>query len=324
MSDLPDDRLIPGQHPFTSVGVDIFGPWDVITRKTRGSSANSKRWAALFTCLVIRAVHIEVLVEMSSSSFINALRRFTAIRGKVKLFRSDRGTNFVGAIDPLRIDAICVEDTPVKQYLYNDGTVWKFNSPHASQMGGVWERLIGVTRRILDSVLLDHGKVGLTHEVLVIFLPETSAIINSPPLSGVSSDPDLPFILTPNMLLTQKTDSMHERISCETDSKDLLRVQWKRAQHLATIFWDKWKKEYIHTLQNRRKWHRTERNVQVNDVILLKDKDVHRNDWPLGIVTKVFPGEDDQVRKEEVKVSRNGRVSSYIRPVTEIVVLLEQ
>lgn len=212
----------------------------------------------------------------------------------------------------------------MKQYLYNEGTVWKFNSPHASHMGGVWERLIGVTRRILDSMLLDHGKVGLKPEVLVTFLAETGAIINSRPLSGVSLDPDSPFILTPNMLLTQKTDSMNEQLSCETNSKDLLRVQWKRAQHLATIFWDKWKKEYLHTLQNRRKWHRTERNVQVNDVILPKDKDVHRNDWPLGIVTKVFPGEDDLVHKVEVKVSRNGRVSSYIRPVTEIVVLLEQ
>lgn len=87
---------------------------------------------------------------------------------------------------------------------------------------------------------------------------------------------------------------MHERISCEADSKDLLRFQWKRAQHLATMFWNKWKKKYLHTLQNRRKWHQAERNVQVNDVILLKD--VHRNDWPVGIVTKVFLGEDDLVR----------------------------
>lgn len=97
VGDLPEDRLIPDQPPFTSVGVNIFGLCDVITRKTRGSSANSKRWAALFTCLVTRAVHLELLEEMSLSSFINALRRYTVIRGEVKLFRSDRGTNFVGA-----------------------------------------------------------------------------------------------------------------------------------------------------------------------------------------------------------------------------------
>lgn len=81
MSDLPEDRLISGQPPFSSVGVDIFGPWNIITRRTRGDAANNKRWAALFTCLTTRAVHIEVVEEMTSSSFINALRRLIAIRG---------------------------------------------------------------------------------------------------------------------------------------------------------------------------------------------------------------------------------------------------
>jgi hypothetical protein len=51
-------------------------------------------------------------------------------------FRSDRGTNFVGAVDDLKIDAINVEDGPFKNHLYNSGTVWKFNSPHSSHMGG--------------------------------------------------------------------------------------------------------------------------------------------------------------------------------------------
>ncbi|XP_062620904.1 uncharacterized protein LOC134282517 [Saccostrea cucullata] len=129
MSDLPEDRIEPGQPPFTSVGVDIFGPWEVLTRRTRGGSANSKRWAALFTCLVTRAVHIEVLEEMSSSSFINALRRFTAIRGYVREYRSDRGTNFIGAVDPLHINAINIEDPPIKDLLYSGGSVWIFNPP---------------------------------------------------------------------------------------------------------------------------------------------------------------------------------------------------
>jgi len=108
MADLPTDRIEP-TPPFTNVGVDVFGPWSVVYRRTRGGSANSKRWAVLFTCLTTRAVHIEVVEEMSSSAFINALRRFVAIRGKVSVFRSDRGTNFVGAIDNLHIDTINVE-----------------------------------------------------------------------------------------------------------------------------------------------------------------------------------------------------------------------
>ena len=113
MADLPLDRLIPGP-PFSSVGLDVFGPWPVVTRKTRGGSAQSKRWAVLFTCLTTRAVHIEVIEDMSSSCFINALRRFIALRGPVKLFRSDKGTNFVGAVDDLRVNVINVEGNKVQ------------------------------------------------------------------------------------------------------------------------------------------------------------------------------------------------------------------
>lgn len=103
MADLPVDRLSP-MPPFTSVGLDVFGPWTVTTQRTRGGSADSKRWAVLFTCMSTRAVHIELIEAMSTSSFINALRRFFCIRGPAQIFRSDRGTNFVGACSELQID----------------------------------------------------------------------------------------------------------------------------------------------------------------------------------------------------------------------------
>ncbi len=136
MADLPVDRLTPSP-PFTYVGVDMFGPWTIVTRRSRGGQVNNKRWAVLFTCLVTRAVHIEVTEELSSSSFINALRRFVAIRGDVNEFRSDRGTNFVGACDLLNMNAINVEDTQVQSFLSKSRTEWMFNPPHASHMGGV-------------------------------------------------------------------------------------------------------------------------------------------------------------------------------------------
>ena len=226
MSDLHQDRLQPGP-PFSSVGVDTFGPWEVVTRRSRGG--------ILFTCLSTRAVHIEVMEELSSSSFINALRRFMAIRGSVKIFQSDRGTNFIGATDALLIDAIHVEDGPVKNFLYSKGTTWLFNAPHAPHMGGVWERMIGVTRRILDSMLLDCKRVALTHEVLVTFMAEARAIINSRPLTPVSSDPECTEILTPSTLLTQKTDSGLQPLT-EFDPKNMYRAQWQRVQTLADIF----------------------------------------------------------------------------------------
>lgn len=116
MGDLPSDRLKPSPA-FTFVGVDTFGPWPIIYHRTRGGQANQKRWALLFTCLVTSAVHIEVIEELTSSSFINALRRFVSLRGPVQRFRSDRGTNFVGATEDLLITSKFVESDLVKNYL---------------------------------------------------------------------------------------------------------------------------------------------------------------------------------------------------------------
>ena len=134
MADLPKDRLDPSP-PFSYVGVDTFGPWSVVFRRTRGGVANQKRWAILFTCLTTRAVHIEVIEELSTSSFINALRRFIAIKGPVVQFRSDRGTNFVGATSELSIDPMFIEKEPVKGFLSNNKTSWLFNPPYGRSLG---------------------------------------------------------------------------------------------------------------------------------------------------------------------------------------------
>ena len=320
MADLPSERLHPGP-PFTSVGVDTFGPWHIITRRTRGGQANSKRWAVLFTCLTTRAIHIEVVEEMSSSSFINALRRFISVRGNVKVFRSDRGTNFVGATDSLKIDVINVEDTTVKNFLYNKGTVWIFNPPHSSHMGGVWERMIGVARRILDSLLLGQHGSHLTHEVLTTFMAEVSAIVNSRPLVPVSTDPDCTQILTPSSLLTQKFD-LGVVALVAIDPSNMYRAQWQRVQMLADMFWARWKREYLQTLQKRCKWQTPEVNLKTGDVVLLKDSQTCRGEWPMALIVNALESEDGKVRKAEVRVIKEGKSAVYTRPICELVLLL--
>lgn len=321
MADLPTDRLTPGP-PFTSVGVDTFGPWEVVTRKTRGGAAASKRWAILFTCLVTRAVHIEVIQEMSSSCFINALCRFISLRGPVKLFRSDKGTNFTGATNELRLNTINVEDGPVADFLYDSGITWIFNAPHSSHMGGVWERMIGIARKILDAILLDSKTKTLTHETLSTFMAEVCAIMNSRPIAPISSDPESPLILNPSMLLTGKTEYLPVVVD-SFDTKDVYRAQWKHVQVLADVFWEKWRKDYLQCLQTRRKWQQERSNLKVGSVVLLKEKDTRRNNWPLGVVLETYEGDDGLVRKVKIRVKRDEGTTSFIRPVCELVLLLE-
>jgi len=319
MADLPIERHTPSP-PFTYVDVDVFGPWNIVTRRTRGGSAASKRWAVLFSCLTTRAIHIELIEEMSSSSFINAVRRFYAIRGKVNEFVSDRGTNFVGATADLGATVINVEDYPVKEFLHKTGVVWKFNPPHASHFGGAWERMIGVARHLLDSMLPDHNRC-LTHEVLSTFMAEVSAIVNARPLVPVSTDTDSPLILSPAILLTQKTGSQVESYQ-HLNIKDIYRSQWKHVQVLAECFWSRWRKEYLPLLQSRRKCPSESSNMKKGDVVLMKDEQVARNDWPLGVINRTFPSADGLVRKVEVRVTLQGRKSTFVRPVSQIVLLV--
>ncbi len=250
MANLPADRLSV-EPPFSYVGINVFGPWTVSTCKTRGGHANDKRWAVLFTCLNVRAIHVEIIESMDASCFINALRCFMAIRGPVKQIRSDRGTNFVGACRELNMLSN-LDQTKVKRFLTDQGCVWIINPPHVSHMGGSWERMIGITQRILDSMIFQLKSSRLTHEVLSTLMAEVAAIVNSRPLVPVSTDPEEPSILTPATILTHKVGSLPTYPE-GLDNKDLHKPQWKQVQSLASTFWDRWRKQYLSTLQPRPK-----------------------------------------------------------------------
>lgn len=282
--------------------------------------AQSKRWAVLFTCMNTCAIHIEVIESLDTSSFISSLRRFFAIRSPSEHLHSDCGTNFVGACKELEFQKVLTE-SEVQRYTNNQGCTWHFNPPHSLLIGGAWERMIGVARRILDSMLMRTPSSSLSHEVLCTLMAEVTAIINSRPLVSVSSDPDVPQILTPAMLLTQK-QSVPPPPGTFTE-KDLYKQQWRQVQRVADQFWNHWKREYLQTLQLRCKWQESSPNVEKGDVVLMKDDRTCRNDWPMALVTNTFPGGDGKVRKIEIRVVKDGEAKAFLRPVTEVVTLLK-
>lgn len=319
MADLPVQRLTPAP-PFTYVGLDVFGPWQIVTRRTRGGVAYNKRWAVIFTCLAVRAIHIELIESMDTSSFINALRRFLALRGPVAQLRSDCGTNFVGARNELKAATNEMDKKHIEAFLVREGCEWIFNPPHASHTGGVWERMIGIARRILDAMLSELASKQLTHEVLSTLMAEVTAIVNNRPLIPVSNDPEAPEILTPSTLLTQKSSALTATPGQFT-SRDLHNAQWRQVQYLANVFWARWRKEFLPLLQPRRKWQSEQPNLQEGDLVLLRSKDVARNMWPLARVTKAQESADGKVRKIELVTAKDGVRHTYTRPVNEVILL---
>ena len=101
-----------------------------------------------------------------------------------------------------------------------------------------------------------------------------------------------------------------------------MRHQWKRVQYLASVFWDEWHKEYLDSLQSRVKWVDSQPNVSKGDVVLLKNSESPRRDWPMGIIVKVLPSDDGKVRRAEVRIVKNQKASTFFRPVTELVLLI--
>ena len=321
MADLPADRTEVAP-PFTNVGFDVFGPWMVQTRKTRGGVANSKRWGVVFTCLSSRAIHIEVLESMDTSSFICALRRFFALRGTASLLRCDRGTNFIGAKAELDDALSELDQHKVERYVHKQDCEWLFNPPHASHFGGAWERQIGTIRRVLDAMFAELGSSQLTHELLVTLMAEVTAIVNARPIALVPTDVDEPQPLSPSMLLTMKARPAGAQPGVFVRTDLYARRRWRRTQYLADQFWLRWRREYLQNLQPRRKWSSPKRNLTIGDVVLTKEEGAHRNDWPIGRVTEAIKSEDGQVRKVRVEIIREEKRKVFLRPVKELVLLV--
>ena len=193
MADLPEGRVTPCNPPFFHAGVDFFGPMYV-----RQGRSTVKRYGCVFTCLAMRAIHLEVGFSLTTDGFMNALRRFISRRCCPHTLYSDNGKNFVGAQQELKKALQDLNQTQINAELSKRGIRWVFNCPQASHMGGIWERVIRFIKRILQ-VLLQQQVV--TDDLLLTLFAEVEFIVNSRPLTPLLMDPHHDGPLTPNHLL---------------------------------------------------------------------------------------------------------------------------
>ena len=323
MSDLPSCRLEQAP-PFQNVGMDVFGHFFVKEGlHTRRSAGQKKVWALIVVCMPSRAVHLEPLVDMTTSAFMNAFTRFTAVRGVPKTIRSDNGSNFLGAIGEMK--GVSTKD--ITHRFLQQGIEWVLNPPSASHMGGAWERKIGSVRRVMEASLVLVGKRTLSYDELATILTAAADVVNSTPLWAVSADPNDPLPLAPNDLLRPR-DGFASPPPEEYSEADLTRygkLRYRKSQYLIDHFWCRWREEYVHSLTIRRKWTQPKRSLEVGDVVLLNDKGARRNEWPMGVVTQVKRSQDGLVRSATVKLAKKNspHASSHVtRPIHKMVLFV--
>ena len=237
--------------------------------------------------------------DLTTETFIAALRRFMARRGHVSHMYSDNATNFVGAANFLHQEILQITQSPQFQSaITNIGTEWHFIPPSSPHFGGIWEAGVKSVKHHLRRVI---GDTTLTYEEMTTLLHQIEACLNSRPLCAQTEDVNDNTILTPSHFLIGR-EAVGTPDPMENINTDLMN-RWKQIQKMKKDFWNSWTKDYLHQLQQRYKWKQAHENAKIGTVILVKDDNVKPSKWPLAKITEVHPGNDGVVRVVTIKKS---------------------
>lgn len=292
MGPLPDFRQKCFQC-FQDVGLDAFGPLSIMN--------STPAYGLIFTCAVMRAVHLELVPSLKSDDILAAIERFIARRGKPTTFHSDNASSF------RRLGGILIKDDEIQKQLGKKGISWTFIPPLSPWHGGFYERLIQSVKRPLRIAL---GQNRLDYHNLQTLLTQIEGIINNRPLTYVSEDINDLRAITPAQLLTgyQIDSNLNTKITSETQIGKMFRLRMR----LSNIFWKRWKGEYIKKLLPYHKWITKQPNIQEGDLVLVEDKLAPRSYWPLGRVIKVYVN-DGKVRVVDLKMAKNKVIKRSIQ-----------
>jgi Integrase zinc binding domain len=182
MGDLPEQRSRPSR-PFTHTGVDYAGP--ITLRMGVRGQKMIKGYIAIFICMATKAIHIEMVSDLTSKAFIAAFKRFVGRRGSSSKMYSDNGTNFVGADKLLKDEIKLIHSTKAEaeNMLAAEGISWQFNPPGAPNIGGLWEAGVKSIKSHLKKAI---GETALSFEEMATVLIQIEACLNSRPLYPIT------------------------------------------------------------------------------------------------------------------------------------------
>ncbi|XP_058827294.1 uncharacterized protein LOC131687237 [Topomyia yanbarensis] len=293
MGQLPHARVTPSR-PFSRTGIDYCGP--VYIKSTNRKTAPAKAYIALFVCFSTKAVHIELVGDLSTSAFMSALRRFVARRGRPEHLFSDNATNFIGAKNELHaLYKMLTNHTEIDRIatsLATEGITWHMIPPRAPNFGGLWEAAVKVAKRHLVRQL---GNTVLFYEDLLTILAQIESCMNSRPLVSLSEDPNDLHALTPgHFLIGASLQAIPDPDWREVPINRLNRFQFvqQKVQH----FWYRWRNEYLKELQRQATVNPEKVNLKVGQVVILQDELLPPMRWSLARVEEIFPGKDDVSR----------------------------
>ncbi|XP_043862777.1 uncharacterized protein LOC122756629 [Drosophila santomea] len=275
MGQLPKERITPSR-PFSRCGIDFCGPINVYLR-IRGKPP-TKAYLAVFVCFATKAIHVEVVSDLTTDSFIASLKLESL---KQFLFKD--------------------ETTKTIHYFCRSEFInFHFIPPRAPHFGGIWEAAVKSVKGLLNRTLRD---TRLTFEELATAAADVEAILNSRPLTPLSADPNDLAALTPGHFLVGDALRALPELPPIDDNLDKL-DRWKRVSALKHHIWSRWSHEYINELQVRTTWTKTSPNLAVNDMVIDHEDNLPPQRWLLGRIVSTIAGVDNIVRVADVRTAK--------------------
>ncbi|XP_075257488.1 uncharacterized protein LOC142349631 [Convolutriloba macropyga] len=256
MSNLPSYRFSVEPVAFKETGVDFFGPFEIYSQ----INTAMKVYCYLFTCLTIRAVHIEVTKNLQKESCIMAFQRFFSPRGLPERIHSDNALYFTSTAKTFEESSFTT--TEIQKYAESKKIAWKFIPPGAPHFGGTWERLIGMSNRLFFNIA---GSRKLQEDSFSTLICQVEALLNSRPLTSVSSDIRDVESLTPGHFLTGMTSGLPSDTTISSNDRGAGKL-WNNVNSIMNEFWTRLLNEYLPTLRQRRKWHSMFDGIEVGDM----------------------------------------------------------
>ncbi|XP_073811867.1 uncharacterized protein [Musca autumnalis] len=259
------------------------------------------------------AVHLEATSSLSTHNFLEAFQRFIARRGCPKALFSDNGTNFVGASRAVEKDyRNFMRDTRDRvscSYGYQELS-WNFIPAGAPHMGGLWEAAV----RSFKIHFRKYAKnLKYTFEEFSTVLARIEACLNSRPLGPVNDNPHDMVALTPGHFLIGAPLLSPPEPLCDDGSISLIN-RYRKIQALTQQLCNRWRKEYLHNLQKRYKWKFPQRDLQVDDLVVVRHEQLPPTSWRLGRVVQVHPGDDGHVRVVDVRTEQDMEAPNELFP----------
>ncbi|XP_055589242.1 uncharacterized protein LOC129741527 [Uranotaenia lowii] len=290
MADLPASRVVQ-DRPFAICGVDYCGP--LYLKSPIRNRAPTKAYLAIFVCFITRAVHLELVSDLSTSAFVAALRRFVARRSKPREIHSDNGTQFKGTSNELRrvyemLKTSTADRKKIFQWCSESEIQWKFIPPRSPHFGGLWEAAVKSAKHHL---LREIGHTNVYYEDMLTLLAEIEMCLNSRPLVEIPVEVKDLEALTPGHFLVGEN---MQAVACKplTEVPDNLLSHWDLTQKRFQRIWSRWQREYLQQLQARAVKPKQKVEIQPGRLVIVKEDQLPPIQWPLGRITEVVPGSD--------------------------------